>query len=173
MAAGHLSHLSSRMRASGYEEQFRLEVIKSAVEGFNKMVEAEKSGGRPVNRPRSWEADKRQQQKYSKKRSWYKGGGHHVPLFVPHTPGSELAKLMRKKEEENNQGRKIRFLIVELGGTKLHHILWRPNPWAGGKCGSGYTVKNNPSPSGVPSGFALGNSFRQRVIFDLISLVSS
>ena len=64
VAAGHLSHLSSRMRASGYEEQFRLEVIKSAVEGFNKMVEAEKSGGRPVNRPRSWEAHKRQQQKY-------------------------------------------------------------------------------------------------------------
>ena len=27
--------------------------------------------------------------------------------------------------------------------------------------------------SGVPSGFALGNSFRQRVIFDRISLVSS
>ena len=38
---------------------------------------------------------------------------------------------------------------------------------------SGYTVKYNPLPSGVPSGFALRNSFRQRVIFDRISLVSS
>ena len=37
----------------------------------------------------------------------------------------------------------------------------------------GYTVKYSPLPSGVPSGFALGNSFRQRVIFDRISLVSS
>ena len=37
----------------------------------------------------------------------------------------------------------------------------------------GFTVKYNPLPSGVPSGFALGNSFRQRVIFDSISLVSS
>ena len=37
----------------------------------------------------------------------------------------------------------------------------------------GYTVKYNPLPSGVPSGFALGNSFRPRVIFDRISLVSS
>ena len=36
-----------------------------------------------------------------------------------------------------------------------------------------YTVINTPSPSGVPSGFALGNSFRQRGIFDSISLVLS
>ena len=38
---------------------------------------------------------------------------------------------------------------------------------------SGYTVKYNPLVSGVPSGFALGNSFRQTVILDHISLVSS
>ena len=31
---------------------------------------------------------------------------------------------------------------------------------------SGYTVKYTPLPSGVPWGFALGNSFRQRGIFD-------
>ena len=24
---------------------------------------------------------------------------------------------------------------MELGGTKIHHLLWRPNPWGGGKCG--------------------------------------
>ena len=44
------------------------------------------------------------------------------PYLSP-THGSELAKLMRQKEEENNQGRNFRVLIVELGGTKLHHIL--------------------------------------------------
>ena len=38
---------------------------------------------------------------------------------------------------------------------------------------SGYTVKYNPLPSGVPSGFALGNSFRPRVIFDRVSFVLS
>ena len=37
---------------------------------------------------------------------------------------------------------------------------------------SGYTIKYNPLPSGVPLGFALGNSFRQRVEFYHISLVS-
>ena len=44
-------------------------------------------------------------------------------MFVPHTPGSELARRMRAKEKENNQGRKTRFLIVKLGGKKIHNLL--------------------------------------------------
>ena len=36
--ANHLSDLSKRMKASGYKEQFRMEVIKSAVEGLEKMA---------------------------------------------------------------------------------------------------------------------------------------
>ena len=27
------------------------------------------------------------------------------------------------------------FLVVELKGTTIHHLLWRPNPWGGQKCG--------------------------------------
>ena len=50
---------------------------------------------------------------------WFKKGGFDLPLFVPHTPRGELAKRMRKKEGENNQGRKIRFRIVEKGGITL------------------------------------------------------
>ena len=113
VAAGHLTQLCIRMKAAGYNEQFRLEVIKSSMAGFNKMVEVEKEGGRPINRPRSWEEDRRQVQKESRQLNWFRAGGHHVPVFVPHTPGSELARRMRAKEEENNQGRKVRFLIVE------------------------------------------------------------
>ena len=37
-----------------------------------------------------------------------KEAGYDVPLFVPHTPGGELAKRMRMKEAQNNQGRRIR-----------------------------------------------------------------
>ena len=52
VTADHLSDLSMRIKASGYDEKMRLEVIKSAVTGFEKMVEVEKAGGRPINRPR-------------------------------------------------------------------------------------------------------------------------
>ena len=58
-----------------------------------------------------------------------------MPLFVPHTPRGALAKAMRAKEAQNNQGRKIRFKIVEKGGVTLERKLRRSNPWAGGKCG--------------------------------------
>ena len=118
----HLSEFSSRMMASEYTEKFRLEVIKAGVEGFEKMIKVEEAGGRPVNRPRTWETDRRQEKKQLKKRNWFSSGGHHVPLFIPHTPNSQLAKLIRAKEEQNNQGRKIRFLICEVGGTKIHNL---------------------------------------------------
>ena len=135
VAAGHLTELCMRMKAAGYNEQFRFEVIKSSMAGFSKMVEVEKEGGRPINRPRSWEEDRRQVQKESRWLNWFRAGGHYVPVFVPHTPGSELARRMRAKEEENNQGRKVRFLIVEQGGTKIHNLLWTPNPWPESNCG--------------------------------------
>ena len=68
-------------------------------------------------------------------RNWYRQGGYDVPLFVPHTPRGELARRMRRKEAENNQGRRIRFKIIEKGGVTLEQKLRRSNPWAGGKCG--------------------------------------
>ena len=84
---------------------------------------------------RSWEEDKRQNKKELQKKMWYRKGGYDVPLFVPHTPGGELTKQMRKKETENNQGRKVRIKIVEKGGVTLEQQLRKSNPWAGGKCG--------------------------------------
>ena len=56
----HLDNLSQRMRMSGYDESYRYQVIKSGVEGFDKMVtESEKDGGRPINSARTWEEDLR------------------------------------------------------------------------------------------------------------------
>ena len=42
---------------------------------------------------------------------------------------------MKEKEAQNNQGRTIRFRIVEKGGITLEQKLRRSNPWAGEKCG--------------------------------------
>ena len=41
---------------------------------------------------------------------------------------------MRKKEAQNNQGRKIRFKIIEKGGVSLDQKLRRSDPWTGGRC---------------------------------------
>ena len=68
-------------------------------------------------------------------KSWFRKGGYHVPLFVPHTPGEELVKKIKEKEAENNQGRRVRFKIVGRGGVTLEEKLKRSNPWSGGRCG--------------------------------------
>ena len=97
VVAGHLTDLCIRMKAAVYNKRFRLKVIKSSLAGFKKMVEVEREGGRPVNRTRSWEEDIRQVQKQSRQQNRFATGANHVPVFVPHTPGSELAKRMRAK----------------------------------------------------------------------------
>ena len=153
----HLDNFSQRMRMSGYNENYRYQVIKSGVEGFDKMLRESEQGGRPINSPRTWEEDLRQKNKYFKKKRWFRKGGYDVPLFVPHTPRGELAKKMKEKEAQNNQGRTIRFRIVEMGGITLEQKLRRSNPWAGENCG-----RPRCFPCKIGRG---GNCFRESVTY--------
>ena len=131
----HLNHFSERLKLSGYSQDYRFQIIQAGVKGYEKMVEVEDAGGRPVNKPRTWEEDLRQKKKELQKSSWYRKGGFHVPLFVPHTPGGELVRRMKQKEGENNQGRQVRFKIVGKAGVTLEQKLRKSNPWNGEKCG--------------------------------------
>ena len=56
-------------------------------------------------------------------------------LFVPHTPGSELAKRLRKEEERVSKVAGYRVKIVERTGTQLRRILCKKNPFTGLPCG--------------------------------------
>ena len=96
------------------------------------MMDVANQGGRPLNRARSWEEDTRQKKKELQVKNWYRQGGYNVPLFVPTNPRAELAKRMRAKEMENNQGRTIRFKIIEKGGVTLEKKLRRSNCWREG-----------------------------------------
>ena len=65
---------------------------------------------------------------------------------------------MRAKEVENNQGRKLRFKMVEKGGVILEQKLRRSNPWAGKKC-------DWPNCFPCKSGKG-GNCWRESVTYD-------
>ena len=56
-------------------------------------------------------------------------------LFVPHTPGSELAKRLRKEEERVSSVAGYRVKIVERTGTQIRRILCKKNPFTGLPCG--------------------------------------
>ena len=87
--------------------------------GYDKMLEEERRGGRPVNQLRTWDEDRRQKKKEIQGKNWFRREGFDVPLFVPHTPHGELARRMKEKEVMNNQGLNIRFMIVAKSGVSF------------------------------------------------------
>ena len=131
----HLNELTERMRDSGYNERLRKEVIESGLMGYQKMVDVERNGGRPVNRLRSINQIQRKKDKMNKKTKWYKNGGYATVLFIPCTPGGTLAKRMREIEERGRSDRGWRVKIVEVGGQTLKAQLCKSNPWSGNPCG--------------------------------------
>ena len=149
-----------RMRASGYNENYRLQILRAGMTGYDKMVEVERGGGRPVNQPRSWDADNRQKKKGLQGKLWFRRGGFDVPLFVPCTPKGELAKRIAEVEMLNNQGRTVRFKVVEKRGVTLEEKLRRSNPWKDEVCG-----RTNCFPCQSGDG---GNCWREGVTYSLI-----
>ena len=55
-------------------------------------------------------------------------------LFVPHTPGSVLAKELRENEEKLFQLTGWKVKVVERSGTTLQDALTSSNPWKGEIC---------------------------------------
>ena len=57
-------------------------------------------------------------------------------LFMPHTPEGLLARMIQKEEDSfSTLHRCARVKVVERGGTCLHDILGRKDPWARSNCG--------------------------------------
>ena len=158
--AKHLSNFCQRLKASGYNENYRLQSLKAGMSGFDKMVEVERSGGWPVNQPRSWDEDNRQKKKELQGKLWFRKGGFDVPLFVTCTPKDELPRRIAKVEELNNQGRTIRFKVVEKRGVTLEEKLRRSNPWKDEACG-------RPNCFACQSGGG-GNCWREGVTYSLV-----
>ena len=92
-----LSSFMARLRASGYNHKYRSEILLSGIKGYEKMLQVELEGGRPVNRPDSRDRIQRKKKKIVEKKTWYKRGGNDTVLFVPTTPGSILATRIREK----------------------------------------------------------------------------
>ena len=56
-------------------------------------------------------------------------------MFVPFTPNSELAKLLRENEEKLAKLTRMKIKIVERTGSKLLDLLTNSNLWQGQDCG--------------------------------------
>ena len=103
-----LINFSARMKASGYDEHYRYQVIKSGMEGFDNMLEEERRGGRQMNAPRSWQEDQRQRIAtkilVQERRIW------RASLCATHPRGGD------GQENKSNVGRK-------QPGTRSAHLV--------------------------------------------------
>ena len=131
-----------RMKAAGYNEKYRKEVLTHALCIYDSKWEEHRNGSRPIFRPKGWKKKERKQEKRNKKLNWAKKGGHIAPIFVPTTPGGVLVKKMRKvAEQEAKEG--IKFKIMEVGGRTIKSELQRSNPTAQAGCGESDCIACN------------------------------
>ena len=72
LRAKHLTKFMFKLKISGYGVGDRLQILLSGQRKYARMVQTEKEGGRPVNRPGSMGERKRRLQRLTGKRSWFR-----------------------------------------------------------------------------------------------------
>ena len=96
MQKSHLNKFMLKLKCSGYNQKFRSEVLESILNAYDKMVESDKTGAKPLYRSREWNAKERKDTKIAKKFNWWNSTKSKVQyksvLFVTPTPGGSLQK---------------------------------------------------------------------------------
>ena len=108
---------------SGWSEKFRQETIQSGVLGYERQCRVSDAGGRPLYRPRSYEAEERRMKKALTKTTWYKPAD--AALFIPATPGEELKKNIERVVKEELERIGMTAKVVETGGVTMRSMLVR------------------------------------------------
>jgi hypothetical protein len=136
--AKHLNHFMLKLKNSGYGQKFRKEILDSALQAFDKILEDDKNGTKPMYRSKTWNMEERQKAKLNKKRNWWNNEKSKTQyksvLFVTPTPGGVLASELRKREADLNKFSEERIKIVEKGGLKIKDILSSRKTGKNSKC---------------------------------------
>ena len=128
-----LTDYMHRMWQAGYGENYRKNILMKALNVHDRMKEEDERGEKPLHRPRHWQEKERRQRKRSKRNNWSAKGGFIAPIFVPATPGGELAKML-KTVAENEAQPGLKFRIVESGGRTVKSQIQKSNPTATAGC---------------------------------------
>ena len=126
-----------RMELSGYSTGFIVTAINGGIRAHLKVLADHQQKGKPIHRPKDSEDRKKRRRNRD---LWFQPERAHgnikysSVIFVPSTPGSTLARILQKKEEENNQGRAHRIRIVEKSGVTVRNFLSKNYPWGVKQC---------------------------------------
>ena len=59
------------LKNSGYNKKFRKEVLDSSLKAYQKMLEEDQNGTKPLYRSRDWNFEERQTSKAKKRLNWW------------------------------------------------------------------------------------------------------
>ena len=154
-----LTNFCKKMARSGYPESYRAEVIKSGVVGYERQLEASRSGQKPLFRPRGWQQEERRRRKMVRKTAWYRPAD--CVGFYPPTPGGELNHQINQVLEEEGKRINMKLRAIETGGLSLGKMLVHPDLKRGEPCGRPGCVLDRVSggaggPHNVPSSLYRG-----------------
>ena len=152
--AQQLTDFMQEMQSSGYSENDRFEVLKSALKTYQNLKEKESSGKRPFYRDKHFRKPERKAKKAAKKNTWFKGenGEFKTVMFVPPTPGDKLLKMLRHIEQKHQIASNMRIKFVSKSGSKLINQFRKKDPFEAkcsrndcGPCDSLDTTKSKTS----------------------------
>ena len=111
-----------------------LNSLTGGIKGYNKILEDERSGHKPIYRSKEWRKSARRMDKKRKKSSWL--GSYKSCIFVPPTPGSELKTKLQSIEKDMRPGGRENWpiRIIETSGKTLESVLVKADPFQGNNC---------------------------------------
>ena len=94
-------------------------MLNAGIYGYNKILEADKSGERLMYRMKGWNSSARWMEGQRRKKTWL--GSYKSCIFVPSTPNSDLKKTLQSKGKEMRVGGRENFpiMIIETAGKTL------------------------------------------------------
>ena len=126
----HVNHMILRLQYSGYDQTFRTDVVRPALNAYTRLIELDASDETPLYRRREWRKLDRAREKRRKGENWYKKGGFDTVIFIPATPGSQLKHRYMKEIKET--GFKVR--VVEQSETTLKSMVQKSDPFEPKRC---------------------------------------
>ena len=129
----HIDEYVLRMQYSGYSEEFRKDIVRSAISAYEKIKGKVERGERPLYRSKKWKQKERRKEKRNKKDDWYNKGdknGYKSVIFVQPTRNSVL----KKKFEEVIEKSKCKVKVVEKAGSSIRQKLQKSYPFKKDKC---------------------------------------
>ena len=101
-----------------YPQRYRRDALCRSLRIYDKMVEDDITGQRPLYRPKEYERIQRRQQKQMKKANWSNRGSYIAPIFVAPTPNGDLARELKEIAEREAEA-EVLLKIVETGGRSI------------------------------------------------------